>query len=312
KKEVLLMDWTELTIQIPIANLETATAIAQMTVPYGVYIEDYSDMEQQVHEMAHVDLIDEELLRRDRDHALIHIYISPDENPAEALSFLQQQLTACSIPHQLMRENVREEDWATAWRQYYKPVRVGQKLMVVPSWEQYQAQEGDVVITLDPGMAFGTGTHATTRLCMRLIEQYLIPGQDMLDVGTGSGILAVTALKLGARKAVGVDIDATAVRVAGENAALNGVEDNLSVICGDLACDVKGSFQLITANIVADIIIRLTPDVPPLLKEGGTFVVSGIIDSREQDVRDALQANGFHVISSLTEGGWVALACQRK
>ena len=222
------MDWTELTIQIPIANLETATAIAQMTVPYGVYIEDYSDMEQQVHEMAHVDLIDEELLRRDRDHALIHIYISPDENPAEALSFLQQQLTACSIPHQLMRENVREEDWATAWRQYYKPVRVGQKLMVVPSWEQYQAQEGDVVITLDPGMAFGTGTHATTRLCMRLIEQYLIPGQDMLDVGTGSGILAVTALKLGARKAVGVDIDATAVRVAGENAALNGVEDNLS------------------------------------------------------------------------------------
>lgn len=306
------MDWTELTIQIPIANLETATAIAQMTVPYGVYIEDYSDMEQQVHEMAHVDLIDEELLRRDRDHALIHIYISPDENPAEALSFLQQQLTACSIPHQLMRENVREEDWATAWRQYYKPVRVGQKLMVVPSWEQYQAQEGDVVITLDPGMAFGTGTHATTRLCMRLIEQYLIPGQDMLDVGTGSGILAVTALKLGARKAVGVDIDATAVRVAGENAALNGVEDNLSVICGDLACDVKGSFQLITANIVADIIIRLTPDVPPLLKEGGTFVVSGIIDSREQNVRDALQANGFHVISSLTEGGWVALACQRK
>ena len=306
------MDWTELTIQIPIANLETATAIAQMTVPYGVYIEDYSDMEQQVHEMAHVDLIDEELLRRDRDHALIHIYISPDENPAEALSFLQQQLTACSIPHQLMRENVREEDWATAWRQYYKPVRVGQKLMVVPSWEQYQAQEGDVVITLDPGMAFGTGTHATTRLCMRLIEQYLITGQDMLDVGTGSGILAVTALKLGARKAVGVDIDATAVRVAGENAALNGVEDNLSVICGDLACDVKGSFQLITANIVADIIIRLTPDVPPLLKEGGTFVVSGIIDSREQDVRDALQANGFHVISSLTEGGWVALACQRK
>lgn len=306
------MDWTELTIQIPIADLETATAIAQMTVPYGVYIEDYSDMEQQVHEMAHVDLIDEELLRRDRDHALIHIYISPDENPAEALSFLQQQLTACSIPHQLMRENVREEDWATAWRQYYKPVRVGQKLMVVPSWEQYQAQEGDVVITLDPGMAFGTGTHATTRLCMRLIEQYLIPGQDMLDVGTGSGILAVTALKLGARKAVGVDIDATAVRVAGENAALNGVEDNLSVICGDLACDVKGSFQLITANIVADIIIRLTPDVPPLLKEGGTFVVSGIIDSREQDVRDALQANGFHVISSLTEGGWVALACQRK
>ncbi|CZT55706.1 50S ribosomal protein L11 methyltransferase [Solibaculum mannosilyticum] len=306
------MDWTELTIQIPIADLETATAIAQMTVPYGVYIEDYSDMEQQVHEMAHVDLIDEELLRRDRDHALIHIYISPDENPAEALSFLQQQLTACSIPHQLMRENVREEDWATAWRQYYKPVRVGQKLMVVPSWEQYQAQEGDVVITLDPGMAFGTGTHATTRLCMRLIEQHLTPGQDMLDVGTGSGILAVTALKLGARRAVGVDIDATAVRVAGENAALNGVEDNLSVICGDLACDVKGSFQLITANIVADIIIRLTPDVPPLLKEGGTFVVSGIIDSREQDVRDALQANGFHVISSLTEGGWVALACQRK
>ena len=268
-------------------------------------------MEQQVHEMAHVDLIDEGLLKRDRNHALIHIYISPDENPAEALSFLQQQLTACSIPHQLMQENVREEDWATAWRQYYKPVRVGEKLMVVPSWEHYQPEKEDVVITLDPGMAFGSGTHATTRLCMRLIEQFLSPGQDMLDVGTGSGILAVTALKLGARRAVGVDIDATAVRVAGENAALNGVEENLSVICGDLACDVKGRFQLITANIVADIIIRLTPDVPPLLQDGGTFVVSGIIDSREQDVRDALEQNGFQVISSLTEGGWVALACRR-
>ena len=306
------MDWTELRLTVSAGDTDRAADIANMAVPYGLYIEDYRDLEEGARQIAHSDLIDEELLARDRTRTRIHLYLEPGRAPAEAAAYLRERLPAEGIPFELLEDTVREEDWATAWRQYYKPVRVGQKLMVVPSWEQYQAQEGDVVITLDPGMAFGTGTHATTRLCMRLIEQYLIPGQDMLDVGTGSGILAVTALKLGARKAVGVDIDATAVRVAGENAALNGVEDNLSVICGDLACDVKGSFQLITANIVADIIIRLTPDVPPLLKEGGTFVVSGIIDSREQDVRDALQANGFHVISSLTEGGWVALACQRK
>lgn len=306
------MQYNEITLRVPVAQVDTAASIANLVVPYGLYIEDYSDIEELAPQIAHVDLIEQELLDRDRTHALLHIYIPTAENPAEAVSFLKDRFTAAEIPYELTEVSVDEEDWATAWKKYYFPTRIGKRLVVVPSWETYERSQNDVVLTMDPGMAFGTGTHDTTRLCVELLEQTVRPGDTLLDVGTGSGILAIAALLLGAGHALGIDIDEVAVRVARENAAANGVSQRCSFLSGDLTDKVNGKFSIITANIVADVIIRLSTDLPRFLDSRGVFIASGIIDAREQDVTDALEAAGLTVTGRAAAGGWVALTAGMK
>lgn len=301
------MDWFELTVSIPVESVDTAAAVCQMVVPYGIYIEDYSDLEEATLEIAHIDLIDEELLARDRTKAVIHIYISPSENPQEALSFVCERLESEQIPYETSLGDVREEDWSSAWKSFYKPTRIGQRLVVVPTWENYAPQSGDILLRMDPGMAFGTGTHDTTRLCLEALEKTVIPGCTVLDIGTGSGILSIAALLLGAKSAVGVDIDETAVQVARENAAENHVEQSARFLCGDLTEHVDGAFDLICANIVADVIIRLAPDVLHYLAPEGRLLCSGIIDTRESDVTTALEACGLSVLETGRSGGWVSL-----
>lgn len=304
-------DWKEIIVSIPAQRVEEATAICQMTVPYGVYIEDYSDLETQAPQIAHVDLIDEELLSRDRTKALIHIYLEPQVNPAEAVSFLTQRLGAQQIANSIQVTQTREEDWATAWKQYYHPTKVGKRLVVCPTWEDYTPGPDEVVLQLDPGMAFGTGTHDTTRLCMQLLEEVVEDTTELLDVGTGSGILSIAAALLGARSCLGCDIDEVAVRTAKENAQVNGVQDRAKFFCGDLAQQVQGKFDVICANIVADVILRLLPCVPALLREKGVFLASGIIEERAPEVIEALQEQGFSCISRRDSGGWVALCAGR-
>ncbi len=305
------MQYSEVNIKIPTAYVDTVSDIANMVVPYGIYIEDYSDIEELAPQIAHVDLIEQELLERDREHGIIHIYISPEESPLEAISYLKERLEALNIPYQVDSQQVDEEDWATNWKKYYFPTKVGNRLVVCPSWEQYTPKEGEVVLTMDPGMAFGTGTHDTTRLCMGLLEDAVTPETKLLDVGTGSGILAIATLLLGAKEAQGVDIDEVAVKVAKENAQANGVSQKVTFHAGDLTQKVSGRFNLVTANIVADVIIRLIPDLDRFLTEDGTFIASGIIDTREQDVVEALEKAGYHVTKREESGGWIALAAMR-
>ena len=301
-------DWTELRLAVPAAQVDAAAAIAQMTVPYGLYIEDYSHLEEEVAEIAHIDLIDEELLSRAREQAVIHIYISPEENPAEAVSYLKEQLPAAGIAFRLETGSIREEDWANEWKKFYHPLRVGKHILICPSWEDRPAGDGTVKVTLDPGMAFGTGTHETTRLCMTLLEKYVTPASRILDVGCGSGILAIIGLLLGAQRAVGVDIDELAVKVAEENAGRNGVSDRLSLICGDLTEKVEGAYDIVCANIVADVIIRLSKDIRSYMKSGSVLLCSGIIEPREQEVLDALSRCGLDHVTTLREKGWIAAA----
>ncbi|MBC8584011.1 50S ribosomal protein L11 methyltransferase [Youxingia wuxianensis] len=305
------MQYSEVRVKIPAKRVETASAIANMVVPYGIYIEDYSDIEQQVPQIAHVDLIEQELLDRDRETAVIHVYISPQESPLEAISFLEERLNKEQIPYEIETDKIEEEDWATAWKKYYNPTKVSDRLVVCPSWEEYTPEQEEVVLLMDPGMAFGTGTHDTTRLCMQLLEQYVDKDTNLLDIGTGSGILAVAALLLGAKSAVGCDIDQVAVKVAEENARLNQVEERATFHCGDLTQKVTGKFHVISANIVADVIIRLVPQLDGLLEKGGTFIASGIIDTREMDVIDALAGAGYILDERRQSGGWVALAVKR-
>ena len=306
------MDWTELIIQVPVEKADTAADIANMAVPYGIYIEDYSDLEQGAREIAHIDLIDQELLQKDRDKARIHIYISQEENAAEALLYLEAQLDAAGVPHVLTQNQVAESDWADNWKQFFKCTEVGERLVIRPSWKAYPGGSGRTVLELDPGAAFGTGTHATTRLCLELLEKYAAPGKTMLDIGCGSGILSIAAALLGCDSCVGVDIDPLAVKVAGENAARNRVEGKIRYICGDLAEKVEGKFPILCANIVADVIIRLAPDAGRYLTDDGVFICSGIIDIRAAEVEQALADNGYTIIEMKEQDNWRAYAARRK
>ena len=308
------MDWTDVQISVPAKDLDTAAAIAQMVVPYGIYIEDYSDMLAEVPKIAHIDLIDEELLAKSRDTAVIHIYISPEQSPTEAIAYLAARLDQEPVPYTVDTSAVKEEEWATAWKDYYHPTKIGKRLVVCPTWEEYNPGEGELVMRLDPGMAFGTGTHHTTRLCAGMLEEAVTPGCRLLDMGTGSGILSIAALLLGAKEAVGVDIDPVAVRTAGENAALNGFgPDRFTPVCGELVHDrhlaekLGNGFDLIAANIVADVIIALAPTFPRHLKPGGTAVCSGIILPRKEEVLAALAAQGLTITQVEEKDGWCAI-----
>ena len=305
-------DWTELTVTVPTAQADVATDIANMVVPYGVYIEDYSHLEEEAWEIAHIDLIDEDLLARDRTKAIIHLYISPENSPAEALAFLSERLTAEGIAHELGSTTVREDDWANNWKKYFKPLPVGDKLIISPTWEPATETGDRAVLSIDPGMAFGTGGHDTTRLVLETLERYITPDATVLDVGCGSGILSIAALLLGAKSAVGVDIDPLAVRTAVENGELNGfAPPRYRMMQGDLATAVEGRYSVVVANIVADAIILLSKDASRFMAEDGVYIVSGIIDTREADVLSALEACGLTVCERMESNGWLCMVCKR-
>ena len=316
------MNWTEVKIYTTTAGIDPLTGSMLDLGLQGFMIEDAQDFDEFLHDTTpHWDYVDQAVMEKMKDcETCVTIYVADNPQGMEELMQVRQILARLKAQDpdgkygrlELEMKDVDEEDWSNAWKKYYHPVQVGEHLVVCPSWEAYDRQPDDVVLTLNPGMAFGTGTHETTRLCMELLEKYITPQDTVLDVGCGSGILAITAALLGANKIIGCDIDEVAVKVAGENAALNGVQDRIAFHQGDLTSQVEGSFQIICANIVADVIIRLSEDVGRYLAKDGIFITSGIIDTREQDVLNALEQNGFQVIERRTSGGWVALACKAK
>ena len=307
------MDWTEIKITVNADDVDRAGDIAQMVVPYGIYIEDYRNLEQEAWEIARIDLIDEDLLAKDRTKGVVHIYISPEENPAEAVSFLTERLTAEGISNEIDESVCKNADWENNWKKYFKPMPVGEKLLIRPIWEQeYDAGER-AVLHLEPGLAFGSGTHDTTRLCLETLEKYAAPGKSVLDIGCGSGILSVACLLLGADSALGVDIDALAVKTAKENGKTNGFsEPRFTVLQGSTTDKVTGKYDIIAANIVADIIINLCKDVKNYMNPDAVFITSGIIEPREDDVLRAFGENGLEVIARHESGGWLCFEARVK
>ena len=304
------MEWTDIRITVPQQYAETAEAIATMVSNGGIYIEDYSDLEQQAWEIAHVDLIEQDLLDQPRDIVKVHMYLAPDENLAEVLPLFRERLESSGIEYTLSTAGVEQEDWQNAWKKYYHAMDIGKRLAIVPGWEEYQTDR--TVITMDPGMAFGTGTHETTSLCLEVLDERVKGGERMLDIGTGSGILAIAALKLGAAEAEGVDIDPMCVRTAGENAERNGVQDRLKVLVGDLSDKATGVYNIITANIVAAAILSLAPHVPALMAPDAVFIASGIIDTRKDEALEGLRAAGLDPIEVHEKRGWVCIVCRKE
>lgn len=300
------MDWTEITAKVPTEKTDEAAAIANMTVPYGIYIEDYTNLEADAEEIAHIDLIDEELVNKDRTHSIIHMYIAESDNAVEAVSYLRERFTACGIDNEIKCELVDDADWNENWKKYFKAFEIGEKLAICPSWEKYENKDNRTVISLDPGAAFGTGSHATTSLCLEILEKRVTNDTTVLDIGTGSGILAIAADLLGAKSAIGVDIDAQSVKTAIANAEINGVSEKTEFLVGDLAEKISGKYDIVCANIVADVVMRLFDNVADFMKDDGILIVSGIIDMRAVEVEKSAVEHGFKITESLMREEWHA------
>lgn len=206
---------------------------------------------------------------------------------------------------------MHEEDWANNWKKYYKPTKVGEKIVVKPIWEEYEPKEGELVLELDPGMAFGTGEHETTRMCIQALEKFTKKDSVVFDVGCGSGILAIAAAKLGAKKAIGVDLDPVAVESAKENVGFNNL-DNIEILEGNLIEVIDGKADIVVANIIAEVICILTEDVSRVIKPGGYFITSGIIHDRVDMVTDKLKECGFEVEKINKDGEWNCIIAKLK
>lgn len=229
----------------------------------------------------------------------------------EQLELIEERIGKYRFGNTRFRK-VSEQDWANEWKQYFHVTHVGKSLVIKPSWEEYEAKEGEHVIEIDPGMAFGTGTHHTTNMMMERLEKVITPDSTVFDVGTGSGILAIAAAMLGAKSVKAVDIDAVAVRVAKENVADNGLSDQIEVREGDLLHGTEGKADVIIANIIADIVIMLLQDIPQKLNDDGVLLASGIIEERMPDVEAAAQAQGLYVDAVDHRGGWVVMQMKKK
>lgn len=301
------MDWKQIKLSCKKADLDDVCAFMSM-LDNGLMIEDYSDIDENL-KPVYGELIDDGILSADPDQCAVSIFV-PEEKPLlEYIAFINERLSTLALEGSVEIVGVKEEDWFNSWRAYYKPVHIGNRLTVVPAWQDYYAEDGEIIVKMDPGMAFGTGTHETTRLCAAMVEKHMPVGARVLDIGTGSGILSLFALKLGASSANAYDIDPVAVRVARENAIDNSV-DNFFCDTSDLLKNVdltKGKYDFVMANIVADILIRMSYDISDYLADGARLVCSGIIEDRADDVTKAIEDVGLTLCDQSSENDWKVL-----
>ncbi|QQE73096.1 50S ribosomal protein L11 methyltransferase [Brevibacillus composti] len=313
------MKWSEISIHTTAEAVDAVSNLFYEMGANGVVIED------------------PEVLHRDWDTPFGEIYqLSPDDFPAEGV-FVKAYLAAeSSSLGELLEElkqqldqltgygldigkgtiavnDVHEDEWAHAWKKYYKPVHVSERMTIKPVWEEYQPKRADeVIIEMDPGMAFGTGTHPTTILCLRALEKYMQPGDRIYDVGTGTAILSIAAVKLGAEHVLAMDLDEVAVRSAQANTELNGVDEKITVRQNNLLEGIEETVDLVVANILAEIIVRFTDDVYRVLKEDGTFIASGIIEAKAEEVKKAMEASGLAIVETIFIDDWVAIIAKKR
>ena len=302
--------WNELVITIQSSYCELASNILTVLNHDGMFIEDYTDlMENEA--VKQTNLVEKDLLEKIQNDPIIHLYISPASNLAETAQIAQSLLQQNQIEYVMKINEIPDKNWNEEWMKYYKPVQVTDGLTVVPQWIDYHPQDHEKVVLLDPGAAFGTGTHETTKLCLSMLDRLVKKDISILDIGTGSGILAITGLLLGAKSADAIDIDPLSVKAAKENAKLNGVDDRLTVKLGNLLDQVHGQYDIITANIVADVIISLLADIKPFMKPNGILILSGIIRERQADVERALTEHQYVVNEKYQDGEWIAFSVSK-
>ena len=317
------MDWLELKIDTSHAGLDAVTELLEQQGVTGVMIDDEADFQSFLeNNRQYWDYVDEELLAQKKGVSRVTFYLERNENALGTVAAVRIAMAVLKKEHPeyapmlLTMEDVADEDWENNWKQFYKPMEIGNRLLVVPEWEEAHGGER-VKLVLNPGLTFGTGSHATTRLCLQALDTHIHGGESVLDLGCGSGILSIAALRLGAARAFACDIDEKCVDVAYENAALNGIgKDRYTVRWGDVLSDealrqeMGGGYDVVVANIVADVIMGLSGSVRPFLKAGGLFLCSGIIDDRAEEVLAKLKGDGWDVFEQRSSEGWFSYLCQ--
>ena len=303
------MTYSEIVFTVDSKDKEIASDIVGMLNCGGIYIEDYTDLEDDP-TVKQVGIVDEALLEKDKTKVLLHVYADEHTSVEDCIAFVSDRFSSENITYEVEIKHVDEEDYANSWKQYYKPIKIGNRVVIVPEWEPYENADGEITVTLNPGMAFGTGTHETTSMCIEALQDIVFEGDEVLDIGCGSGILSVTALLCGANRADATDIDRNAVNVAYENAELNGVKDRLhatedNILSAESPIRTAGKkYNVVIANIVADVIIEICGFVKTLIKPYGCFVASGIISERLDDVVKAMNDNGLCVAAIHEKRGW--------
>lgn len=318
------MNWTEANIYTTTEGIDPVCGCLLGIGITGFVIKDAKDFEEFLSDKnGNWDYIDDDLMNLRDCETCVTVYLPDDSQGADMLSALRSEMSALAARDEnkafgrlaVELANVREEDWANNWKQYFKPLTVGERLVIKPSWEEYDPTDGRTVLEIDPASSFGTGQHNTTQLCLELIEKNLRGGDKVLDLGCGSGILSIAAVLLGADSAVAVDISQNSVETAKENASKNNIPaEKYTAYCGDIIGDnalvekIGGDFDIIAANIVADVLIAMSPIFERFLKKGGTLILSGIITERADEVIEAVKSKGYTLVEIREKDGWAAIS----
>ncbi|OON92078.1 MAG: ribosomal protein L11 methyltransferase [Epulopiscium sp. Nele67-Bin001] len=306
------MDYIQIIIETKTEAVEALSYYITEQLEGGIEICDPKDVISQDRTQVWYDLIDENLLDVDMDVVTVKAYFAKGINVEEYVSKIENQISHISQfldvgTRKISVVEIPKEKWMDEWKKYYNVFRIGERIVIKPSWIEYETKDNDIVIEMDPGMAFGTGTHETTAMCVELVEENL--KETVLDIGTGSGILGIVAAKLGASKVIGVDIDPMAVKVANENIKINNVD--MVAVEGDLLDVVTDKCELVVSNIIADIIILLATKVKSVIANGGIWIASGIINTRRDDVVEALIHSGWNIVKIVEQNEWLAIVCSR-